>query len=223
MTLQNQIEKLLPFLTRKIATILEESQSELASLNWHTGESNTDLEFSELARKCCYEAFDILNKNAELSLSVEVPDLLLTFSQREESLEKKIELKSTKSSTGKVPGSMIRSLDPNVWTIFCLRKSESKVYEFRYGRYYLGMEYSDYDRFQDRSPRPTLSFFKYQKTEENPNQIEKMSSKYFIKHYARTAINRILHPKLNGHSWQDDLVKEIIREVLKNPKKFKDV
>jgi hypothetical protein len=40
----------------------------------------------------------------------------------------------------------------------------------------------------------------------------------FWKAYAKSAINRVLNPK--NHSWQDDLVKEIIREIIKDPKKF---
>ena len=40
----------------------------------------------------------------------------------------------------------------------------------------------------------------------------------FWKSYAESALTRVLDPQ--QHSWQDDLVKEIIKIVLNNPKRF---
>ena len=220
MTLDDEVNNLLPELTKKTAEKLSFSKTELDSLSWHKGESNVDVEFSELAKEKCIEAFDELNKNKLLSLIVEIPDLLLCFKRGNNSLKEKIELKSTKSNDRSIPGSMIMSLDPNMWTIFCLRLE--KGYEFRYGRYHLGMSKGTHDLFQDRSPRPRLKFDQYQKLSEEPNLKTESLDTSFYKHYAKSAINRVLKPTGRG-SWQDDLVKEIIKAALKDPKKFKDI
>ena len=113
------------------------------------------------------------------------------------------------------------SLDPNIWTIICKRDQDSNSYEIRYGRYYLGMDISSHEKFQDRSPRPSLNFYNYQKFNEKPILEKDSISSTFWKSYADSAITRILDPK--NHSWQDDLVKEIIKIVLKNPEKFKHI
>ncbi len=85
------------------------------------------------------------------------------------------------------------------------------------------MKLSEHETFQDRSPRPKLNFNFYQKCEELPktDKLKDDMNNEFWKAYAKSAINRIINPK--NHSWQDDLVKEIIREVLKDPKKFTNI
>jgi len=220
MDLKEEINLLMPQITKLTAFKLSKSQNELNNISWHKGESNTDLEFSELAKKKCVESFDEINTNKNLFLNVEIPDLLLTFKKGDHKQRFKIELKSTKSADRSVPGSMIMSLDPNMWTIFCLRKESG--FEVRYGRYHLGMSRSTHDLFQDRSPRPRLQFDNFQNVNEEPNLEETNIDKSFFKHYARSAVNRVLDPKGRG-SWQDDLVKEIIRIAIKDQKKFKDI
>ena len=79
----------------------------------------------------------------------------------------------------------------------------------------------NHEKFQDRSPRPTLNFFQFQVQTEQPIMEKKTTSSSFWKTYANSAITRILEPQ--NHSWQDDLVKEIIRIVLENPNKFRDI
>jgi len=212
-------ENLLPLLTQETCKILNQSQTELSKINWSSGESNLDKGFSELSRKCCIKAFNKINRFKELKLEVDIPDLKLTFITKNKKIKRKIELKSTKSKNGKLPGSMIMSLDLNTWTIFCHRVVEN--FQVRYGRYHIGMTRSDHEMFQDRSPRPDLHFAKFQKPSESPKTKKIIIDKAFWKSYAKSAIRRILEPK--SHSWQDDLVKEIIKEVLKDPKKFKDV
>ena len=116
---------------------------------------------------------------------------------------------------------MIKSLDPNIWTIMCCRADLRDKIEVRYGRYFIGMEISVYEKFQDRSPRPSLNFNKFQKYNEKPKIALTTMSKSFWKDYAKSAIKRVLEPQ--QYSWQDDLVKEIIKIVLKDPKKFEDI
>ena len=113
------------------------------------------------------------------------------------------------------------SLDPNMWTIICRRDIPNDDIEVRYGRYYLGMNVSSHEKFQDRSPRPTLNFFQFQDQTEQPIMEKTTLSSSFWKTYANSAITRILEPQ--NHSWQDDLVKEIIRIVLEDPDKFRDI
>ena len=220
MDLKHEASRLMPKITRLTASKINDSQDQLNKISWHKGESNTDLEFSELAKEKCIESFNEINTNKDLGLEVEVPDLLLIFKKGNIRENFKIELKSTKSNDGSVPGSMIMTLDPNMWTIFCLRRNDE--FHIRYGRYYLGMSRGSHDLFQDRAPRPRLRFENYQNIEEEPNLRETTIDKSFYKHYANSAVNRVLNPKGRG-SWQDDLVKEIIRIVIADQEKFKDI
>tara|TARA_Y100001970_G_C14186451_1_gene832886 strand:+ start:121 stop:783 length:663 start_codon:yes stop_codon:yes gene_type:complete len=220
MDLKQEALHLMPKITKLTASKINDSQYQLSQISWHTGESNTDLGFSELAKEKCIESFNEININKELSLTVDVPDLLLTFKRGNIHTNFKIELKSTKSNDGSVPGSMIKSLDPNMWTIFCFRKGSE--FQVRYGRYYLGMSKGTHDLFQDRSPRPRLHFENYQSVQEEPNLTETTVDKSFYKHYAKSAVNRVLDPK-GRHSWQDDLTKEIIKIAITDQEKFKDI
>ena len=217
--LENYIETLMPKLTQYTCKELELNKTLLNNINWSSGESNLDMEFSGVAKKCCKEAFKKCNLKTSLKLDVRTPDLNLIFSESQYIIKKKIELKSTKSKNHNIPGSMILSLDPNIWTIFCLR--ENNTFKFKYGRYYLGIKMTSHDRFQDRSPRPTLIFDNFQNSNEEPITERKKKDNFFYKHYAQCAINRILNPK--SKSWQDDIILEVIKEVKKNPDRFRDI
>ena len=83
------------------------------------------------------------------------------------------------------------------------------------------MHFSSHEKFQDRSPRPSINFNKFQKFDEEPNTTRTKSITNFWENYAESALERVLNP-LN-HSWQDDLVKAIIRKVIKNPDIFKNI
>lgn len=101
-----------------------------------------------------------------------------------------------------------------MWVIFCRRSLDNSRFEFRYGRYYLGITLGETDLFQDRSPRPRLSWNKYQGIDESPKTGLISNDKEWVKRYARAAINRISRGR---KSWQDDLVREIIRiAILEN-------
>ena len=214
-------EKVLPNLTQETCKLLNAKKTELSKLSWQSGESNTDTDFSNLSKECCEIAFKNINKINKLKLQIDIPDLKLKFIYKKRIIRKKIELKSTKSINSKIPGSMIKSLNPNIWTIMCCRADNKNKIEVRYGRYFIGMEISEYEKFQDRSPRPSLNFNKFQKYNEKPKTTTTSISKSFWKDYAKSAIKRVLNPQ--QYSWQDDLVKEIIKLVLKKPDKFKDI
>lgn len=214
------IENLMPKLTQKTCQLIQNREAKLNSIQWHIGESNVDKEFSEFAKICCEDAFSDCNIRSKLKIQIEIPDLLLTFLEGDTKVFRKIELKSTKSRDRSVPGSTILNLDPNIWTIFCLRTTSG--FELKYGRYHLGIEKGTHDLLQDRSPRPRLIFDNFQDPNEEPNKIKKSNDKFFYKHYAATAIERILNPK-GRKSWQDDLIEEIVREVKRNPNRFKDI
>ena len=209
-------EEILPELTFLTSRLLSSAQGELNLLKWSELESNTDSGFSNLAKKYCLKAFKTIKRKYQIHLSVSVPDLILDFLIEGKLYSKKIELKSTKNISGRLPGSMIKSLDPNLWTIICKRNAEN--FDIRCGRYYLGMEFSKHEKFQDRSPRPSINFNRFQKFDEKPIRALTNKSKAFWKSYAESAITRVLDPQ--KHSWQDDLVKEIIKIVLNNPGKF---
>ena len=219
---ENYIDNtILPRLCWETCKKLDSANDELLNISWHSGESNTDIPFSNLAKKYCLISFSEINKDQKLKIEIGVPDLNIKFKHNNKTYEKKIELKSSKN-TNSIPGSMIRSLDPNIWTIFCFRDEINKKFEVRYGRYFKGLQPSKFEKFQDRSPRPSLNFKNFQKSSEKPD-IEEIDdfTDNFWKHYANCAINRVLEPQ--SHSWQDDMVKEIIRLVLKDPNKFKNI
>ena len=66
--------------------------------------------------------------------------------------------------------------------------------------------------------RPSINFNRFQKIDEEPITALTNKSNAFWKSYAESALTRVLDPQ--QHSWQDDLVKEIIKIVLNNPSKF---
>jgi len=215
--------KLLPKLTKLLCEELNANKEALKGLVWHIHEANTDRDFSDLSKTLLEDIFKKHNIKKGLTLEINTPDLNLIFSlEGNPPVKRKIELKSTKSPDGTLQGSTIRNLDVNIWTIFCRRDIPKDEIEVRYGRYWRGMESSSHDLFQDRTPRPRLKFSKFQDQTEQPIMEKKTARSSLGKRYAESAINRILEgPK--RHSWQDDLVKEIIIIVLEDPDKFKDI
>ncbi len=116
---------LLPNLVRDTCCILNDLSNELMNLNWHKGESNTDMDFSEFAKNCFLKAFESTTVQHDLKIEIDIPDLILCFYNNEEKYKKKVELKSTKSQNASLPGSTIRKLDLNMWTIICHRNISS--------------------------------------------------------------------------------------------------
>ncbi len=216
--LENYIEALMPKLTQYTCKKLEQNKTDLENVTWSSNESNLDKGFSEIAKKCCEEAFKECNLRMNLKLEVEPKDLELLFTENQVKIKKKIELKSSKKKN-KFKGSTILKLDENIWTILCNR--ENKNFEFKYGRYFLGMKRSPFDLFQDRSPRPDLIFDNYQSSNEEPKTKRNTKDNFSSKHYAQCAINRILNPKMK--SWQDAIILEVIKEVKNNPDRFRDI
>lgn len=209
--------QLLPLLVQKTTQLLAVASDQLSQIKWTDGEANTDSGFSSLACQKFEEAFYHTDcQNIKLS-GIKVPDIQIIFTDNENNeFRRKIELKSCKENKGKgsriIPGSTISKLDLNMWVIFCRRSSNGSRFEFRYGRYYLGITLGETDLFQDRSPRPRLSWDKYQHINENPRTELISHNKAWIKRYARAAVDRLF--KQCTYSWQDDLVREIIKIVI---------
>ncbi|AFY73231.1 hypothetical protein Syn7502_01122 [Synechococcus sp. PCC 7502] len=203
---------LLPQLVQKTTQILESAIDELLRIRWTDSEANTDSDYSRLACQKFEEAFRLSNhKNIEI-VEIKSPDIQITFSDGNHQFKRKVELKSCKDSSI-IPGSTISKLDFNIWVIFCCRSSNNSKFEFRYGRYYLGITTGETDLFQDRTPRPRLSWGKFQSGSESPKLELMINDKDWIKKYARAAINRIYQNNIK-YSWQDDLVREIIKIAL---------
>lgn len=214
--MESKIEQLIANLVWRTAKLLQSAQNELSEVNWQDGESNTDSGYSMVARRKFAEAFDELVKdqtNIKL-VSNKAPDITYRMLINGEELVGKIELKSCKSDSkdvGVIPGSTIRDLDWNVWVIFCRRSSDNKNFEFRYGRYFLGIDIKPTELFQDRSPRPRISWNKYQLLDEEPKLGKLNQDDDWIKKYAQAAVNRISGEYNVDSSWQDTLVREIIK------------
>lgn len=211
------MNQLILSLTQRTAQILKTKQQELGKIVWKVSESNTDQGFSQLACTCCSEAWTQIQKEQPLykntTLRVSIPDINLVFNHKGEEIHGKIELKSGLSE--EIPGSTIMSLDINQPTIFCLRPNNGKKgaseYKFRYSQYYSSMILTDNDCFQDRSPRPKISFKKMVNCDTPVEYVNKEKMDW-NPYYAKCAVQRV-HNNLT--SWQDTLTSLIIDFYLK--------
>jgi hypothetical protein len=214
---------LMPKLVQETAKILNQSQDELKQIQWTIGEANTDKQFSLLAGKKAQEAFKKVHSQSNFSITIQTttPDLKIKFivhhpNQKSKTYSRKIELKS--GTTNIIPGSTIRKLDLNCWVIFVLRQVDNSQFSFRYGRYHKGLLIKDTDLFQDRTPRPSLKWDNYQTIDESPNIDKVENNKEWISRYAKAAIYRVFYASDLKFSWQDDLVRLIIKYVLEDEK-----
>ena len=197
--------------------ILIGKQEQLQQCKWTDGESNTDTDFSKLACKCAEEAWLCVKQRHPLehiTMTASIPDINCTFSKNGNPIKvNKIELKSSKGLV--MPGSTIGKLDINQPMIYCLRpKNADNPYELKCGQYHTAMGESDIDLFQDRTPRPKLSFAKLHPTYSNKKQDA------WIPHYGKCAVNRLNH---SPTSWQDQLTQSILYEALQNIETMEDL
>lgn len=215
-------------LARETTKLLNARQEDLAFAKWADGESNTDTDFSTLACSCCEQAWETIKIQTpefkEISLKCNIPDINLRFI--DEGLRTlhnaKIELKSSKSKN--MPGSTIQKLDINMPLIYCLRPAtitENSVFHVRCSQYFQAMGEGTYDLFQDRTPRPGISFEKMTDIDVDvEGEYKEKEKNIWIHHYAQCALNRLDGSYQGKHSWQDDMVKQIqqltIADFLKN-------
>ena len=205
------------------AKLLKDSQDKLAIIKWTNGEANIDTEYSELACEYCRMAWHIMKlkypEYSKIDIVCEIPDINITFIYPDGRNKKhKIELKSSKST--KMPGSTIKKLNINQPLIYCLRPSaNSYLYKIRCSQYHNAMGESNYDLFQDRTPRPFINFEKMKDINEIIS-FEHKEKNDWIDHYAKCALHRVDGTIQCRLSWQDDLVKsmkkKIIEDYLKN-------
>ena len=213
--------KILLEIAAQTTSKLTEKQDQLQECKWTDGESNTDTDFSKLACKCAEEAWICVKQNYPLlnmiTMTALIPDINCVFSKHGKTIKvikNKIELKSSKSQI--IPGSTIGKLDINQPLIYCYRpKKYETPYEIRYGQYHTAMGESDFDLFQDRTPRPQLNFKKLMlpslQTEITYSNKNKNA---WILHYGKCAVNRLNNNV--SYSWQDLLTKSILYEALQN-------
>lgn len=200
-------------LAQRTAQILKTKQPDLGKIVWKVSESNTDQGFSQLACSCCLEAWAQIQKEQPLykntTLNVCIPDINLVFNHNGQDIHEKIELKSGLSE--QIPGSTIMDLDINQPTIFCLRPKKGNEYKIRYSQYYSSMILTENDCFQDRSPRPKISFKKMVDCDTPIDYVNKEKMDW-NPYYAKCALTRVLN---NLNSWQDTLTSAIIDYFLK--------
>jgi hypothetical protein len=229
-TLNANISEILLRIAGRATSLLSEQQSALQKVKWSDGESNTDTEFSELACKCAESAW--LQVRVEypgletVQMSAVKPDVNCTFSSEGGEVIKanktKIELKSSKSYI--MPGSTIGKLDINQPLIYCCRPAAAEgVYEVRCGQYHQAMGESEYELFQDRTPRPPINFGRLPVSPTGLSYSEKKKDDW-IPHYGSCAVARIrASPSAVSHSWQDTLTRSIIYEAIKNVNTMDDL
>jgi hypothetical protein len=201
-------------LAQQTTKILVAKQDTLKKIEWVRGEANLDYEFSLVACESCEEAWSQINDSyPDVTLECNRPDIQLTFTIPDgATIEKKIELKSSTSRS--LPGSTIKMIDINQPLIYCLRPSGGRTqYKNRCYVYHDSMETGHYDLFQDRTPRPRVSF-------DRMNSRKKYKEKAkgeWVERYAKCAINRLsAEQPPPTSSWQDGLVEAIIDEYLRN-------
>ena len=122
-----------------------------------------------------------------------------------------------------MPGSTIKKLDINQPLIYCLRPSGSGgEFQLKCSQYHHAMGESDFDLFQDRTPRPCINFEKMppiNRPEDDDACIdgvavyEEKSKDDWIEHYAQCAVNR-LERSCCQKSWQDPLVESIGNKLI---------
>lgn len=199
-------------LGKRVASMLSGKQEDLSKVRWTDGESNLESGFSKLACECCelawVEHVETHPEFEDVRLRCTSPDLTAIFNLPGEEVRKKIELKSSMSK--KLPGSTIKGLDANQVLIYCLRPRRSGTYSFRCSQYHSAMGKSDTELFQDRSPRPWVSFEQMPELDEE-RPFEHKEGYDWIQHYAECALRRIDVGFTGQASWQDSLVK-LIRE-----------
>ena len=196
---------------------LNEKQDKLKSIKWNDGESNLDTEYSELACEFCMSAWDEIKRKQqeyrEIDIRCEIPDINITFKYPNGKKNKqKIELKSSKSK--KMPGSTIRKLDINQTLIYCLRPSvASEPYIVRCSQYHTAMGESDFDLFQDRTPRPIINFEKMSDADNIAPFIVKDKDDW-PEHYIKCALKRVAEPEKCKGSWQDVMIKRLKKRII---------
>lgn len=197
---------------------LNTKQDELKLIKWSDGEANLDSEFSSLARKCCNDSWINLKTNnsylKEINLVTSAPDIECYFTNaNNEFIKYKIELKSSKNIS--MVGSTIANLDINMPLIYCHRpKSNVEKFEIKCCQYYRAIGSSDFERFQDRTPRPIINFDKMPIDKEKSCKYKHKEKNEWINYYGDCAINRI-NNQIND-SWQDDLIKYIRDHTIDN-------
>ena len=203
-------------LTRLTAEILLSKPEELRKIQWNVGEANTDKEFSILACRCCEQAWvsvkEVYPEYSGLTIVCKSPDVTATFRKDDKNLAKgKIELKSGKDKI--IPGSAIRSLDVNQPVIYCLRNESGTIFHIRYGQYHQFIRITETAACQDRSPRPHVNFDMLTDVNTPLSYVRKEKIDW-IPHYAKAALNRAKSAEFT--SWQDDMIRVAIQEVIKN-------
>jgi hypothetical protein len=199
--------------------LLNERQDELKNITWNDGEANIDTGFSILACNCCKIAWEtVIVVRYPIFKGIEIicigPDIKITFMYPDGGkMNCKIEMKSSKNKT--MPGSTIKKLDINQSLIYCLRPSSNQEpYELRCSQYYSAMGESETDLFQDRTPRPLINFDKMNATKEIIPFLNKDKKNCWVEHYAKCALNRVNGTHSCQHSWQDDMVNMIKKDII---------
>ncbi len=201
-------------LTIETSKIIASRNDELSQIRWTDGEANLDSAYSVLACTCCEMAWSKIQQKYQEYVNVSItacsPDINIQLWRDGKPFQKgRIELKSGKGKI--IPGGCIGSLNMNQPIIFCKRNENVNpvTFEVRYGIYGECIGDTEYDLFQDRTPRPHVNFQKLSPVTEE-HEFKKFKSKdSWAEHYAKCASNRVENPSKVRVSWQDTLTKEI--------------
>ena len=214
-------------LAQNVTYRLNREQYNLRKIIWTNGESNLDTEYSKITCRIAEEEWKKICTEipffGNVVMEAKHPDVTCTFridsSDDMICLPQKIELKSSMKSS--IPGSTSRSLEVDIPIIYCLRPdpkrkvlSDLNSFQFVCGQYIDSMfESTQYDIFQDRSPRPRISVKSLQKVCRQEFTEATFPFDDYILHLAKCSMRRIhiLHRKQVKTSWQDNLVENILK------------
>lgn len=205
-------------LTRVTASLLANKQHKMKNATYQIGEANPDKEISKIACECCQEAWKLIQnenpKYQDVHLVCNCPDINLEFTYANGKIEnKKIELKTCKQKNLTL-GSCIGKLDTNMPLIYVWRLKNAD-FEVKWSQYGTAMNMKEYDTFNDRTPRPGLLFdnmYSVNNTEIE-HTITPLKDNWWIPHYAKSAIKRLLDNKYD--TWQDKMMTLIKEYIIK--------
>ena len=199
------IDAILPILCQRTAAYVQAETEALAAVKWQKGEANTDIGFSYLVRRCCRNVLcELPTPGVEIKV-IDLRtkgDLLLEFTINGTVHERKIELKSGKTTV--IPGSCCSKLDLNEWVIWCLRKNG---FHIRYGQYYDSiLKLNDPKLIRtpfDRSSRPKVHFDRLQAptTSPKPSIRPSPSAAEWSSIGARNSVKHWVNTGCSGTTW----------------------
>lgn len=194
-----------------------ENMLKMKNIIWSIGEANLEKDYSEISCDVFSIVWNKLKGELEgfenSTIVAGSPDVSCEIKDNNNNIHKcKIELKSSKMK--EMPGSTSGKLDVNQLMIYCSHDKDKNI-TFRYGQYHQALKKTQFDLFQDRTPRPKIYYNNLSKSDEEI-EYKKENLIDWMDHYAECGVNRITRGGLRTKSWQDTMTKRMIEVFIQN-------